>query len=89
MAPLNKRDLLRVLTSFADDYLTKADIVQPDIPNPDSPNPVDSILNSLKEKRKFGFNLILQVIFAAYVDLLEDSGFAGKKSQEQQVCYLS
>ena len=84
MAPLEKRDLLRVLTSFADDYLTKADIVQPD----DNPSSVEAILSSWKEKRKLGFNLTLQVVFAAYVDLLEDSCVVDKKSQYQQVKHV-
>ena len=68
--PLGTKDLLAVLSSFAEEFLNKTEIEQSDWPTNAS-----EILNSPLEKRKFGFNLSLQVIFAAYVEMLEGANF--------------
>jgi len=72
MGHRGKNDLLRLLSTFADNYIDKTDIAQSDW---------SSSIGSWKEKRKFGFNLMLQIISAAYADLLEDQ--TEKKSTNQ------
>ena len=68
--PLSTEDLLAVLGSFAEEFLSNAEIVQSDWPSN-----VSDILSSPLERRKLGFNLTLQVIFSAYVELLEGGSF--------------
>ncbi len=72
MGHQSKGDLLQLLSSFAEEYITKIDIAKSDWP---------SSFSLLKEKQKCGFNLMLQVISVAYSDLLEEH--YDKKLQNQ------
>ena len=55
MPPHGRDNLMKVLTSFAQDIMYKTEIVQHEWPDS-----VEQILGDWKEKQKCGFNLTLQ-----------------------------
>jgi len=55
---------LRILTSFAEDYISKIEALK-------SEWNVDQILERDFEKRRHGFHLAMQIVMAAYNELIE------------------